>query len=207
MQGAEGTKSDFEELLFWILAGLTLNLSPGISSMRKYKACFLLIIILFHMGIFYPLFFLRKAEIKREVRHRILQGSQPQLLQEAVVLILSPLEFERLQWIEKGHEFLLHGKMFDIISVQKPLQGKIRILALEDGKEIALYQALKQRQDAIGGRMGLINLAMQLSLYFIPAAIRITPLPAKYLVFSGYRICPPLPFEPGVPSPPPWCTS
>ncbi|HOI80603.1 MAG TPA: hypothetical protein PLI30_13475, partial [Petrimonas sp.] len=60
---------------------------------------------------------------------------------------------------------------------------------------------------ATGGRMGLINPAMQLSLYFIPAAIRITPLPAKYLVFSGYRICPPLPFEPGVPSPPPWCTS
>lgn len=170
--------------------------------MKKPGAWLLLLVILFHMGLFYPLFFFRKTEIKREVRNRIMQGDGQQFLNKAIVLVLSCKEFNNLQWVEKNREFILNGRMFDIISIQTDLHG-IRIVALEDGKEWALFQALKKREDNRSSKSGLVNAGMQFSIYCLPHHPPLLPIPCRALVLCGFRENNHNLFYPGVPSPPP----
>ena len=172
--------------------------------MKKFSAWLLLMIILFHMGLFYPVFFLYKAEIKREVRARILGGDGQLLSKEATVMVLSEKAFKDLQWLEKEREFIFNGRLYDVISIQRDLQGKIKIVALEDGKEQALYQALKKRNEAGASRSGQVNLGLQFSLYCLPVHSIYQYIPYRIIILNGFQENSLILFEPGVPSPPPW---
>lgn len=174
--------------------------------MKKYGAWLLLMIILFHMGFFYPLFFLRKAEIKREVRARILGGDGQLLSKEATVMVLSEMAFKDLQWLEKEREFIFNGRLYDVISIQRDFQGKIRLVALEDGKEQALYQSLKKRHETGASRSSQVNLELQFSLYCLLIHSIHQHIPCKNVILNGFKENSLILFEPGVPSPPPWFT-
>lgn len=171
--------------------------------MKKISACFLLVVILFQAGIYYPIFFLRKAAIRQQVRSVIL--NDPQLIHRATTFVFTQAEWEQIQWFENEREFWHNAQMFDVICIRKETPDRIEVVALEDGREMALYRELGYKQDMGKSRGTLTNIG-NLNLFFENPGI-ITPdrLTLSRVLQYGYlESATPVSFL-EVPAPPPWC--
>lgn len=171
--------------------------------MKKPVAFLLLMVFLFQAGIYYPLFFLRRAEIKKQVRSMILNES-PQAWQQAIVFIFIRQEWEQIHWLEKDREFCHEGRMFDVISIRKESPDRIRVLALEDNREMALYRELGQKHEIGKSYTGRTNLGNLSSFFENPEVAKLNSILLTGEIIFGFRETESSgPFS-EVPAPPPW---
>lgn len=171
--------------------------------MKKVVAYFFLTLISFHAGLIYPLFFYRKAVVKNEIRKLILQANDAKTIEGITVLILKQSVFNNLKWFEEGREFMWEGKMFDIIETQADFQGLVKVVALEDGKEMALFQILKKKQEDRNSRSGEGNSWVPIFLYCLPHDLVLNLVPCESVILNITAEKSWVSFEPGVPAPPP----
>jgi len=60
---------------------------------------------------------------------------------KATTLTLNNEEWSSLQWIEKDHEFIFEGKLYDIVSIQQQ-DGHMQIRCVEDEREASLFKTM-----------------------------------------------------------------
>ncbi|MGC8866216.1 MAG: hypothetical protein ACP5O2_10915 [Bacteroidales bacterium] len=171
--------------------------------MKKFSACFLLLVILFQAGIYYPLFFLRKAEIRRQVRSMILNN--PHLIHRATFFVFTQAEWEQIQWFENEKEFRHNSRKFDVICIRKEKSDRIEVVALEDGREMALYSELGHKQE-MGKSQGRLTHVGTLNVFFEnPGIIYPDRLQVISVLQYGYLESATSFLFLEVPVPPPWC--
>lgn len=76
-----------------------------------------------------------KREVKRELKSKIKSS-------DLYAIRLSSTEYESLQWIEKEREFVLNGKMYDIVKTEYK-NGVIILSCIDDKQEKKLFANLE----------------------------------------------------------------
>ncbi len=82
--------------------------------------------------------FVDRYEIKKEMTHFL---DSKDLKDKVVTLTFDKKELTKVQWIEKDHEFLYEGKLYDIISSQEE-NDKTKIRCVADEREASLFQTM-----------------------------------------------------------------
>jgi hypothetical protein len=108
--------------------------------MRKIFSILFLIVFLFNIMGYYPVFLLRQQNIRNELTHIINQNIASGIL---TVLSFEKSQINSLQWLKKN-EFSYKGDLFDVIMTESRENGKIYYYCFVDKKEKHLIVQLEK---------------------------------------------------------------
>ena len=167
--------------------------------MRKIWLLLVVSIFLFYTAAYYPLFFLRRAEIKHEIKKIMLATNQFDTLS------FSPSAFHSKRRNEKGKEFIKEGKMYDVANTIQKNDSIIQITVIEDKEEDNLYRTLRNNtQNSDANSFYQIIKLLTGTIFIIQNQNFFIFIPAGEIEFLLSNIKPSKTFE-EVPSPPPRC--
>ena len=86
-------------------------------------------------------FLVERAQLRKEIKHRIKAGVPDE---ERVRFSFSVKAYDRLDWFEPGKEFMLHGRMYDIVERTRLHDGTILLECIDDVQETMLFASLDQ---------------------------------------------------------------
>ncbi len=162
--------------------------------MKKIIPALLLVTILFSQAGYYGITIIRQHNAKEAMEQQILAG----IPETSLVVFDAEANAPNIIWEEKGKEFLLNGKLFDIAKT-KIINSRTYFYCLSDNKE---EQMLKDRSNAeqsgadqnTTNKPGIHSSSFQMSDWTFTAAEKPTLLlPAaakKYFNFSVSIISP-----------------
>lgn len=105
--------------------------------LRRVSAFLLLAVLLFNSAGYVGAFYYAKAKIKKEIKMK-LKGEFPKDQLKLIVIDTRKGEDKQLRWIEP-HEFMLKGRMYDIIKTDTMPGGVIHYLCIDDEDETRLF--------------------------------------------------------------------
>lgn len=129
--------------------------------MRKFWLLLIIGVFLIYNVVNYPLFFLRRAEIKHEMKELMLATNQFDTLS------FSLPAFRSIHWIKKGKEFIREGKMYDVVSLTWANDSIIQIAVVEDIEETNLHQWLRNHTENASSNSLTLKLKLLLNANFI----------------------------------------
>ncbi|MEY2924190.1 MAG: hypothetical protein RLZZ337_738 [Bacteroidota bacterium] len=93
--------------------------------------------LVFQLGGFYIVSFYQLKNIRKEVKEKLKQNLSNE---ELTAITVRKGEAKKLTWT-KDNEFLLNGKMYDVVRIEKT-KSDITYFCLQDEKEEALFEHL-----------------------------------------------------------------
>ena len=100
----------------------------------------LLLIFTFNLLVFYPALVVVQNRIQQEMKVRVGNTSP---LDAISFFTFSYSQFSKIRWIKPASEFVLNGKMYDLVRIEKNSNGNITIFALDDKKEKNIVSLLE----------------------------------------------------------------
>lgn len=104
---------------------------------KRGAALLLLSVLLFNSAGYVGAFYYAKAKIKKEIKMK-LKGEFPKDQLKLIVIDTRKGEDKLLKWIEP-HEFMLQGRMYDIIKTDSLPGGVLQYLCIDDEDETRLF--------------------------------------------------------------------
>ena len=86
-------------------------------------------------------FLVERAQLRKEIKHRIKAGVPDE---ERVRFSFSMEGYDRLEWYERGKEFVLDGRMYDIVERAEMQDGTVLLECIDDVQETMLFASLEQ---------------------------------------------------------------
>jgi hypothetical protein len=111
---------------------------------------FLLCILVFGIGSYFPFLKIQQWSIKRDAFRRIEMGI---LQQNLKTVLLSPENSSRIHWEKENVEFEFEGKMYDVVSIDT-LNGMVRYTCLNDVEEDDLFSRFTEliHEEKVNGK-------------------------------------------------------
>ena len=106
--------------------------------MKKFLAFILLALFIYQIIGFVPVFLMERMIVRKEIK-KMIKASVPQ--HELTVFHFTEAEFDALQWVKPGKEFILNDKMFDIVRKSES-SGNITVHVINDTQERQLFADL-----------------------------------------------------------------
>lgn len=116
-----------------------------------------------------PLILFTSLQLAKSLHRFIVKESMEQSIVQKMVLAK-----DQIKWVDEGHEFLLNGEMFDVLTIRSLPDGLVEIACLSDKKEDQLNQQIdnllisKKHQQAM--------LAKIVKIQSLTVAVDIQPL-------------------------------
>lgn len=101
--------------------------------MRVVASIFLVALLFLNLFGFYAAFVVEQGAIRESVSENIERDGNS----SGQLMVLSRSEFEDLDWARTGKEFLLNGRLFDVVSIEPTTNG-IKIYVESDLRETSL---------------------------------------------------------------------
>jgi hypothetical protein len=92
---------------------------------------FLLSVLVLGMGSYFPFFKLQQLSVRRDNFHKIERAIAPT---EILTILMTPENRQRILWEEEEKEFVLDGKMYDVLAIDT-IKGVERFQCICDVKE------------------------------------------------------------------------
>ncbi|MCC6548488.1 MAG: hypothetical protein IT279_00315 [Ignavibacteriaceae bacterium] len=146
---------------------------------RRGAVLLLLSVLLFNSAGFVGAFYFAKAKIKKEIKMK-LKGEFPKDQLKLITIDSRKGEDKLLRWIEP-HEFMLNGRMYDIIKTDTMPGGVLHYLCIDDEDETLLFanmdELIKQEFQRDRNKRGnaVKNLEKMQMEYFLSALKTIYP--------------------------------
>lgn len=102
--------------------------------MRRIVSIVFLLVFLFNIAGYYPVFLIQQQLIRKEVRLAIQQKAS---IEELVCISVSKSDSKLLRWI-KDDEFVYKGNLYDIVWMEKESDRAIHYWCINDDKEKSL---------------------------------------------------------------------
>ncbi|MBI2269635.1 MAG: hypothetical protein HYU69_04670 [Bacteroidetes bacterium] len=109
--------------------------------MRRVFSCLFLILFLYNIVGYYPVFLYFQSQVKDEVYQKI-KNPVPQ--NDLTVFVFDGDEYKSLEWVERN-EFRYKGNLYDVVRKKTDGNGNIVVEVLNDKKEKELIVNLKEQ--------------------------------------------------------------
>lgn len=146
---------------------------------RRGALLLLLFVLFFNSAGYVGAFYYAKHKIKKEIKMK-LKGEYPKDRLKLIVIDPRKGEDKLLRWIEP-HEFVLEGRMYDIIKTDTLTGGALRYLCIDDEDETKLFanmdELIKREFQGDRNKRGnaVKNLEKMQMEYFLSALKKIYP--------------------------------
>jgi hypothetical protein len=118
-------------------------------NLKKLFASFFILVFLYTLVGYYPIFLFQQNNIKKEIKKRIKQTVPESELQ---VLVFNQGTISQINWVDEN-EFLFKGNLYDIVRFEKNQNGETVYYCINDNQEKKLFASLdKLIQNAFEGK-------------------------------------------------------
>ena len=118
-------------------------------ALKKLFASILLLVFVYTLFGYYPVFLFLQNNIKKEIKSRIKLAVPDSELQ---LIIVNESNIAQVKWFDKN-EFLLDGNLYDVVRIENNKQGEPVYYCINDKQEMKLFTNLgKLIQNAFDGK-------------------------------------------------------
>lgn len=110
--------------------------------MRNAVNYLLILVFLYNILGFYPVFLLKQSMVRAEIKNSIKNSLSNEQMKK---FILSEKEYEELAWVRYGKEFELNGYFYDIVRVTSGKAGDLTLQCINDKQEEILFAGLDKQ--------------------------------------------------------------
>lgn len=140
--------------------------------MRRILSFIFLLIFLYSIIGYFPVFFLVQKNIKNQMKKYIDNNSCLVITDEMTIFDFNKTNFINIKWKEKNKEFFYENELYDVIAIKKNQNKNIRIYCVNDEKETLLindfYKQIQHNSSPISERnQNSIMLSIDLYLFYI----------------------------------------